>query len=111
MRRKLFYMVTLVIFILMWGVFGIAAAMPHGETAPPAVLPSANSFNSISATTGPAMIPVTGNAPSEMEVLAFYALIGVGALILILFMLSVANRSTAPYPQQKRSSSGRDSKE
>ena len=111
MSRKLIYIVTLIIVFLMWGIFGIAAVIPHGDVSAVSALLLSDSSNVNSVTTKQAMIPVTGSVPSEMEVLVFYALTGVGALILILALLSSANQWTAPYPSPKEFSSAEVSEE
>ena len=97
MTRTRIYVITLIGFFLMWGVFGFVAAAPRGapslqETAP-AVDPEG---------TASVEIPVTGEPqPVWTEVFAYYGLIGLAALFLILALLSFANKSTAPYARRK----------
>jgi hypothetical protein len=56
----------------------------------------------VSGTTDSAGIPVTGKPePVLTEILVFYGLIGITALFLILALLNVANKSTAPYVAHK----------
>jgi hypothetical protein len=111
MRRKVIYIVTLVILFLMWGVWGVAAVMSRSVASAESALSLSASSTVNPGTTQQAMIPVTGSGPSEMEVLVFYALAGLGALSLILALLSSANQWTAPYPPQKEFPSAEDSKE
>src|SRR5215216_3177053 len=111
MRRRLFYIVTLLVLFLLWGVFGITAGLPRGEASAQSALPSPDNSTVNSVAGQQAMIPVTGSATSEVEILIFYALSGLGALIFILAMLGSANRSTVLYSQHKKSSSGEASQE
>ena len=102
MTRTNRYIIGLLGFFVMWGVFGFAAAAPRSQpdlqgTAPPIVntpiLPEA---------TDAVGIPVTSEPePLWMEILGFYGLIGVAALFLILALLSFANKSTASYVEHK----------
>lgn len=102
MNRKLIYTFSLVVFFLMWGVFGFAAATPRGEPDFQAdVLTLAATPVAPVATDLPA-IPVTGEPePVLTEIYVFYGLIGLTALFLILALLNVANRATAPYVEHK----------
>ena len=102
MNRKLIYITSLVVFFLMWGVFGIAAASPQNHSSLPATVPPVESTSIVSSPTGSAGIPITGRPePVLTEILGFYGLIGVTALFLILGLLNVANKSTAPYVEHK----------
>ena len=94
MNRKSIFAFSLVSFFLIWGVFGFAAAAPRNEVSiVQATLP---------ADTPVAGIPVTGQAePLLMEIIVFYGLIGLTALFLILALLSLVNRMTAPAMRRK----------
>jgi hypothetical protein len=100
MNRKLIYIFGLVGFFLMWGVFGFAAAAPHGESQ--ATVPAVETTIVVPEATSSAGIPITGEQkPGWTEIVVFYGLIGLTALFLILGLLKIANRSTAPYAQHK----------
>ena len=102
MNRKLLYTFSLVVFFLMWGVFGFAAARPRGESKFRAGAAALEATPVTLVPTALAGIPVTAKpAPVLTEVFVFYGLIGITALFLILALLSVANRSTAPYIERK----------
>jgi hypothetical protein len=102
MNRKWNYVFGLAGFFLMWGVFGFAAAAPRGEPDLAAtVLPVATTVI-VPEATNLAGVPITGEPePVWTEILVFYGLIGLTALFLILALLSLANKSTAPYAQHK----------
>jgi hypothetical protein len=102
MNRKLIYTFSLVVFFLMWGVFGFAAAAPRGAPDFQATVPQVESTPVPPGASASAGIPVTGKAaPVLTEVFVFYGLIGVTALFLILALLNIANRSTAHYIERK----------
>ena len=108
MNKKLVYISSLVVFFLMWGVFGIAAASPRDGSPLPATLPPMESTPIFSGTTDSTGIPVTGKPePVLTEIFVFYGLIGLTALFLILALLNVANKSTPPYGEHKNPSSDR----
>jgi hypothetical protein len=84
----------------MWGVFGFAAAAPHGELQ--ATVPAVETTIVVPEATSSVGIPITGEQePVWTEIVVFYGLIGITALFLILGLLKIANRSTAPYAQYK----------
>jgi hypothetical protein len=98
MNRKLTYLFSLLGFFLMWGVFGFVAAAPRGEPSFQATVPPVVSTPVRPQATDSAGIPVTGEtAPVLTEIVVFYGLIGLTALFLVLALLNVANKSTAPY--------------
>lgn len=102
MNGKLVYTCSLVVFFLMWGVFGFAAAAPRGEPTFQTSVPTLEATAVAPGGTDSARIPVTGRpAPVLTEVFVFYGLIGLTALFLILALLSAANRSTAPSIERK----------
>ena len=104
MNRKLIYASSLVVFFLMWGVFGIAAAAPRSAANLPATVPPVESTSMVSSPTESAGIPVTGKPePLLAEILVFYGLIGITALFLVLALLNLANKSTASYVEHKDS--------
>jgi hypothetical protein len=101
MNRKLIYTFGLFSFFLMGGVFGFAAAAPRGEPAAQATVPPVEPTVVVPEATA-AGIPVTGERePVWAEIVVFYGLIGLTTLFLILGLLMVANRSTAPSRQHK----------
>lgn len=102
MNRKLIYTFSGVGFFLMWGVFGFAAAVPRGEPSLPATVPPAETSVVVPEATNSPGIPITGEQePVWTEIVVFYGLIGLTALFLVLGLLTIANRSTAPYWQPK----------
>jgi len=97
---------SLVSFLLLWGMFGFVSAPPHNDVILQETLLPAESTPAASETTSPAGIPVTGEPePVWIEILVFYGLIGITALFLVLALLSLANKSTAPYVEHKNSTS------
>lgn len=106
MSRKKIYVFSLAGFFLMWGIFGFVAAGPRPAPAGQATAPAVESTPVLPGTTETAAIPVTGE-PERVwpEILGFYGLIGLAALLLILALLSFANRSTALYVDHKHPSS------
>jgi hypothetical protein len=102
MNRKLVYAFGLVSFFLMWGVFGLAGAAPRGDPDSQATVPPVDVTPIVSGSTDSAGIPVTAEPePLLTEIVVFYGLIGLTALFLILALLSMANKSTAPYMERK----------
>jgi hypothetical protein len=102
MDRKMIYVLSLVGFFLMWGVFGFAAAAPRGGLDLQATVPALEGTPVIPEATNSAGIPVTGEPePLWTEILGFYGLIGLAALFLILALLNFANKSTALYVERK----------
>ena len=102
MNRKLIYVFSLFGFFLMWGVFGFAAGVPHNELSSPATVPPVETTVVVPEATHSVGIPITGEPePVWTEVMVFYGLIAVTALFLILGLLKIANKSTAPYAEHK----------
>jgi hypothetical protein len=102
MIRKLVYTFSLVGFFLMWGLFGFVAAAPRGEPNFRVTVLPVEATTVLPGTTDSAGMPVTGEPePALMEIVVFYGLIGLTALFLILALLNIANKSTAPYVQRK----------
>ena len=106
MNRKMTYLLSLLGFFLMWGVFGFAAAAPRAEPDLQATVQPVETTPIISGERDAAAIPITGE-PERVwtDILGFYGLIGLAALFLILALLSFANKSTALYAGRKDSSS------
>lgn len=102
MNRKMVYIFSLVGFFLMWGVFGFAAAAPRGEPNLQATVAPESATPVLPGETDAAGIPVTGE-PERVwtDILGFYGLIAFAALLLILAMLSFANKLTAPAVERK----------
>ena len=102
MRIKLRYILTLLILLSAWGMFRAVAASRGREVLIQSKALSANGNASDPQTvTNPPLIPVTGHTPPGRVLLA-YSLIGLGALVLILALLSLANRSTTLSIKPKR---------
>lgn len=112
MNRKLTYLFGLVGFFLMWGVFGFAAAIPRGEPDMQATALPAENTPIVPEATSPAGIPVTAEPERVLtEIIVFYGLIGLTALFLVLALLILANKSTAPYVQHDSASSKNTTKD
>jgi hypothetical protein len=102
MDRKMIYFLSLVGFFLMWGVFGFVAAAPRGEPHLQVTVPPVENTEVFPEAANAAGIPVTGEPePLWTEVLGFYGLIGLAALLLVLALLSFANKYTAPAAERK----------
>lgn len=102
MNRRLAYIIGLVGFFLMWGVFGFVAAAPRGAPDFQVTVSPVETTVVVPEATNPAGVPVTGEPePVWTEIVIFYGLIGLTALFLILALLSFANKWTAPYLQRK----------
>lgn len=102
MNRRSIFAFGLGGFFLMWSVFGFAAAAPSTEPSLVRALPAAQTTPLVPADTPEPGIPATGQAkPVLMEIVVFYGLIGLTALFLILALLNLANRSTAPAVRPK----------
>jgi len=102
MDRKKIYLLSLVGFFLMWDVFGFVAAAPRNAPDLQATVLPAENTEVVPEATDPAGIPVTGEPePLWTEILMFYGLIGLAALLLILALLNFANKSTAPVVERK----------
>ena len=112
MNTKLIYTFSLVAFFLMWGVFGFAAATPRNEPKIQSEVPTLEATPVVPEATRPPAIPVTGEPePLLTEIYVFYGLIGLTALFLVLALLNVANRTTAPYVERKSPASDKTQKE
>ena len=92
----------------MWGVFGFAAGAPRGELGLQATQPPVENTPALPATDSVGL-PVTGRPePVLTEVVVFYGLIGFTALFLVLALLNIANKPTAPYVHHNDPSSKND---
>jgi hypothetical protein len=103
MNRKLLFGVSLLIFFILWGVFGFTAAAPQENSVKQgAVTAEQNNPVAPKATVQAAAIPVTGDPMLETEVLLTYVIFGLGALGLILALLHAANKpgTTSAHPQE-----------
>jgi hypothetical protein len=104
MNRKLLYSFSLIGCFLMWGVFGFAAAPGNEPNLQATLLPPETTAIATAATSS-AGIPVTGDPePVWTEILTFYGLIGLTALLLVLALLNLVNKSSAPYAQERGTS-------
>lgn len=102
MNRKMIYLLSLLSFFIMWGLFGFAAAGPRSEPNFQATVPPVENTPVLPGGTEAAGIPVTAESePLWIEILGFYGLAGLAALSLIWAMLSSANKATALYPKHK----------
>jgi hypothetical protein len=103
MNVKQIYLFGLVCVFLMWGTLGFAFAAPRSESVLQLTSTPPSTFPEVAATQ-PAGIPVTGEPePVWIEILVFYGLIGLTALFLVLALLNLANKSTAPYAPRNTS--------
>jgi hypothetical protein len=94
MKRKMIYAITLSVFVLMWGVFGFAAATPASAQplAQETIVPPEITVIPPGVT---AIVPVTGDdaAPNIMTLL-FYGFLGLLAIVLLVALFASANRTT-----------------
>ena len=97
MNRRLIYLLSLIGFFTMWGVFSVGASAPRSESALQGTEVSSASTLAVSGTMANAAIPVTGETEPVAGILFIYGLFGLGALVLILALLNSANKSTALY--------------
>ena len=102
MNRKMTYILSLLGFFLMWGVFGLVAAAPRDQPTVQVTVQPVEPTSILSGEPGAAGIPVTGK-PARVwtEIIGFYGLIGLAALFLILALLRFANKSTSLYGGRK----------
>ncbi|HSJ89798.1 MAG TPA: hypothetical protein VK909_21480 [Anaerolineales bacterium] len=107
MSRKMIYTLTLFVFIVMWGVFGLAAAPParaepalQDTLAPTVVVPTVVVTTVVNQTViAPAIgvtqvVPVTGSAGPNIMMLLFYGFLGLLAIVLLVALCASANRTT-----------------
>ena len=95
MNRKMIYTLTLFVFVVMWGVFGFAAA-PSGQ-AQPALQDTAVVPTVVVTLVGPVVtqvVPVTGTATPSVMMLLFYGFLGLLAIVLLVALFASANRTT-----------------
>lgn len=106
MNRKMIYALSLAGFLLMWDVFGFNTAIVQSAPKLQATDPAIENTPVVPGTGDEAGIPVTAEVePVWTEIVGFYGLIGLTAMFLVLALLSLANKSTAPYVEQKHPSS------
>lgn len=102
MNRKMIYTLTLFVFVVMWGVFGFAAA-PAGSVQPalqdtvvaPTVVVT-TVVNTVVAPVATQLVPVTGtnNPGPNVMMLLFYGFLGLLAVVLLVALFASANRTT-----------------
>ena len=103
MSRKRMYMISLIGFFSIWGMFGFTVNAPRTEAVFQATLPPVEPTQMAPGVTPSTGIPVTGKSePSWTEILGFYGLIGLTTLFLMLAMLNLANKSTALHVEHKQ---------
>lgn len=94
MNRKMFYTLTLFVFVAMWGVIGFAAAPASAQPlAQETIVPPEVTVIPPDVT---AIVPVTGDedaAPNIMT-LMFYGFLGLLAIVLLVALFASANRTT-----------------
>jgi hypothetical protein len=111
MNQKMVYILSLTGFFLIWGVFGFIS-VPPGAPGLQVTAPVVENTRVPAEGTLAAGIPVTSEPePVWTEIVVFYGLIGVTAMFLILALLSIANKSTAPYVERKSPSSNETQKD
>ena len=98
MNRRRTYVWTLIVFFLMWGVFGFVAAGFRGDkTAPPAM----NNFSTRSEEAPNAVLPVTGEGQPEPKITIAHVSFGFIVLLGILALLNSANKPVSTYVRPK----------
>ena len=95
MSRKLIYTLTLFIFVLMWGVFGFAAAPAHAQPAIQDTIVPVTVVSTVLVPGATQLVPVTGNDPAATNVmmLLFYGFLGLLAIVLLVALFASANRT------------------
>jgi hypothetical protein len=98
MNRKLTYTLTLFAFVVMWGIFGFAAAPASAQQ--PAIQETVIVPTVVTTVIAPVttqLVPVTGTdntaAPNVMMLL-FYGFLGMLAIVLLVALFASANRTT-----------------
>jgi hypothetical protein len=99
MNRKLLYTLTLIVFVVMWGVFGFVAAAPaHAQpefqdtVVPPTVV--VTTIVNPPAVVVTQVVPVTGTPGPNIMMLLFYGFLGLLAIVLLVALFASANRTT-----------------
>ena len=101
MKRKLIYLLILMVLLVLWGVSKPLAASLQRETLDQSSTVSASgTVSKPDVLTNPPLIPVTGDTQPGW-VLLIYSLIGLLTLALILALLNVANKYTTLYTKRK----------
>lgn len=103
MNKKLIWLSILSIFLLIWGMSGLAPRPVQRANLVQSNLALIESTSVVPEATQSVLIPVTGKPRLGWEVLVFYGLIAFAALTLILALLDSANRST-PFSARRRTS-------
>ena len=103
MKRKLPYMLALLIVLGLWGMFRSVAAARDGEAVIQSSALPVEAKGDAETLTNPPLIPVTGDTQPAW-VLLVYGLVGLGTLALILALLNVANKSTTLSIKRKQPS-------
>jgi len=96
MTRKMIYTLTLFTFVLMWGVFGFAAAPVSAQPAlQDTVVPVVTVVSTVVVPGATQLVPVTGNDPAATNVmmLLFYGFLGLLAIVLLVALFASANRT------------------
>ena len=96
MSRKLISTLTLFTFVLVWSVFGFAAAPVHAQPAlQDTVVPAVTIVNTVIVPVTTQLVPVTGNDPGATNVmmLLFYGFLGLLAIVLLVALFASANRT------------------
>ncbi|HLO13271.1 MAG TPA: hypothetical protein VK206_00465 [Anaerolineales bacterium] len=101
MSRNLIYFFSLIVFFLLWGIFGFAAAGPRDEPASQATFPPVDNTPVAPDMTNPAGIPVTGNTQPGLAALITYGLAIFAVLLTILALLNAANKPRTTSVQHK----------
>lgn len=102
MDRKLIYLLSLLAFFLMWGVFGFAAAAPRGDQAAgEAVPPAADAVTVPGVEENAGLLPLTGEPQEPSGARVVYVLLAFGALVAILVLLNSANKPRVTSLRQK----------
>jgi len=96
MNRKIIYTLTLFTFVLMWGIFGFAAAPVSAQPAlQDTLVVPVTVVSTIVVPGATQLVPVTGNDPAATNVmmLLFYGFLGLLAIVLLVALFASANRT------------------
>ena len=97
MNRRRTYVWTLIVFFLMWGVFGFVAAGSRSEPAGQVAAPAVGNFSSQSNAERNVGIPVTGEGQPQPRITLAQVLFGFIVVFGVLALLNTANRSATTY--------------
>lgn len=101
MNKKMIYTLTLLAFIVMWGIFGFAAGPVHAQPAlqETIIAPTVEVTPIVNTVIAPGptqLVPVTAtdNTGTTVMMLLFYGFLGLLAIVLLVALFASTNRTT-----------------